>query len=79
MRYLSEDGQVFNSEKECSIHEAAIKKAESDKKNLEEQKKDIERLMNLVDEANNKVSEMEQAVEAYEKKWKISFGDVFLK
>lgn len=74
MRYLSEDGKVFNSEKECNEHEIEIKKQETESKKVAEQRKDLEDLMNLVEKTNKMIDEMDNAMTAYEKKWGVSFG-----
>lgn len=55
MRYISEDGKVFNTEMECLDHEKVLK-AEEDKKNKAAKEKE-ERYQALVDKQNKIIAE----------------------
>lgn len=55
MRYISEDGKVFNTEMECLDHEKILK-AEEDKKTKAAKEKE-ERYKALVDQQNKIIAE----------------------
>lgn len=79
MRFLSEDGKLFNTEDECIEHEKSVKKEkeqkekEAEQAKKAEQAKDLKQIMNLLDEVNKKMEELDEATSGYEKKYGVSF------
>lgn len=61
MRYISDDGKVFNTEQECCEHEQRIRKAKEDeriyKEKLESERKT---LMNQICQKRKELSELSQ-------------------
>ena len=72
MRYISEDGKVFNTEMECLDHEKVLK-AEEDKKNKAAKEKE-ERYKALVDKQNKIIAE-EKEFAAMQKSYLEDYGD----
>lgn len=76
MRFLSEDGKLFNTEEECKEHEESLKKQkekEAEELKRAEQAKDLKKVMDQLEEVNKKMDELNEAIERYEKKYKVSF------
>ena len=79
MRFLSEDGKLFNTEDECIEHEESVKKEkeqkekEAEQAKKAEQAKDLKQIMNLLDEVNKKMEELDEMTSKYEKKYGVSF------
>ena len=72
MRFLSEDGKVFNTEEECKEHEKSV----NESKKAAEAREDIMHLSKLLDEMQKVYDELEDAMDKYEKKYGTSFGDL---
>lgn len=69
MKFLSEDGKVFNSEEECKAHESSIKNKEEEIKKKKEHEEDLYCLIKLLEEMQSKSDELDKAIKEYEKKW----------
>lgn len=61
MKYISNDGKVFNTEQECCEHEQKIEKNRIRKEQLE-----MDRL-NRLDKINKKYEELQNLLSEYEK------------
>ena len=76
MKYLSDDGKVFNTQEECNDYESQIKRREVEakarQKLLEENKK------SRYEEIQNKNEELERLIDSYERDYglRISFGNL---
>ncbi len=67
MRYISEDGKVFNTEQDCLEHENSVKKRIEEER-IKKEQTEIER-KKLLKEVNNLYSTLEEKVREYEKKY----------
>ncbi len=56
MRYLSDDGNVFNTEQECCEHEQKIRKEKANK----EQREELQKIKNVYEELEKLALEYEQ-------------------
>ena len=65
MKYMSNDGKVFNTEQECCEHEQQI---EMDK--VRKEKLETERL-NRLDVINKKYEELQRLISEYEKDYSV--------
>lgn len=65
MRYLSDDGKVFNTEQECCEYEQNVKKQRTEKELLE--KKRQEKLSII----NKKYEELQKLLSDYEKEYSV--------
>jgi len=60
MRYISEDGKVFNTEQECCEHEQCIRNSRLEKEQFEmERKKLLKEIQELYDALDKKINEYE--------------------
>lgn len=66
MRYISDDGRVFNTEKECYEYEKHIQDEEDKRIKLEEQRR------SELDEINRKYDELHDLISNYKQK----YGDI---
>lgn len=61
MRYISDDGKVFNTEQECFEHEQQIKKAEEAERIKKEQlESERKTLMNQICQKHKELNELAQ-------------------
>ena len=74
MRFLSEDGKLFNTEAECKEHEAEINKKKQEDERSKEQEQDIKNLTKMMAEVTEMMDKVNVAIENYEKKWGVNFG-----
>lgn len=65
MRYISDDGKVFDTEQECCKHEQLLESEKAKKEKLE-----IER-RNKLDAINKKYEELQNLVSEYEKDFSV--------
>lgn len=79
MRYLSEDGKLFNTEDECKEHEDKIKKekeeAENAKMKEKEESQALLSLMKKLDDLRAIYNDLEEEMDKYEKTFNTSFRD----
>lgn len=70
MRYISDDGKVFNTEQDCLEHENSVKKRIEEER-IKKEQTEIERkeLLKVLKEVNNLYSTLEEKVCEYEKKY----------
>lgn len=61
MRYISDDGKVFNTEQECCEHEQRIKKERINREKLELEKQ------NRLEVINKKYEELQKLISEYSK------------
>lgn len=61
MRYISDDGKIFNTEQECCEHEQRVEKQKAEKEKLEKERKDS------LDIINKKYEELQRLLSEYEK------------
>lgn len=61
MRYISDDGKVFNTEQECCEYEQRVKKQRTKRERLEKERQD--RLSTI----NKKYEELQKLLSEYEK------------
>lgn len=73
MRYISEDGKVFEAEWECLEHENKLKAKEAEKAKAEQEKQ--RRYQEIVDKQNEIVNE-EKKLAAMQKSYLEEFCDV---
>ena len=66
MRYISDDGKVFNTEHECLEHEN-FEKRKAEEERIKKEQAETER-KELLKEINNLYSTLEEKVREYEKK-----------
>ncbi len=73
MRYISDDGKVFNTEKECCEHEQRLNKIREEeivqKQKLESGRK------NLMNQISQKRKELREVTETYYDKFGVSIGE----
>ena len=61
MKYLSEDGKVFNTEQECCEYERQVENQKAKKEHLEKERKDkLNAINQKYEELNNLLSEYEE-------------------
>lgn len=65
MRYLSDDGKVFNTEPECCEHEQQIKKERINREKLELEKQ------NRLEVINKKYEELQKLISEYSKDYDV--------
>lgn len=75
MRFLAEDGKLFNTEEECKEYEAILKKRKQDEEKNKEQENDLKNITEMMAEVTELMDKVNKATEAYEKKWGVSFGN----
>lgn len=73
MRYISDDGKVFNMEQECCEHEQKIKKAEETER-IQKEKLESER-KNMLNQICQKRKELMGLTRTYENKFGITIGE----
>lgn len=61
MRYISDDGRVFNTEQECCEHEQKIEAERVKRDNLEMERQ------NRLDSINKKYEDLQKAISEYRK------------
>lgn len=73
MRYISDDGKVFNTEKKCCEHEQRLNKIREEeivqKQKLESGRK------NLMNQISQKRKELREVTETYYDKFGVSIGE----
>lgn len=73
MRYISDDGKVFNTENECCEHEQRLNKIREEeivqKQKLESGRK------NLMNQISQKRKELREVTETYYDKFGVSIGE----
>lgn len=73
MRYISDDGKVFNTEKECCEHEQRLNKIREEeivqKQKLESGRK------NLMNQISQKRKELREVTKTYYDKFGVSIGE----
>lgn len=74
MRFLAEDGKLFNTEEECRDHEAELNKKKQEDERSKEQEKDLKNLTKMMAEVTEMMDKVNEATDAYEKKWGVNFG-----
>lgn len=68
MRYISDDGNVFNTEQECYEYERHIEKQKIERERLEKERKDrLSAINKKYDELQNLLSEFENLLSEFEK------------
>ena len=67
MRYISDDGKVFNTEQDCLEHENSEKKRIEEER-IKKEQFEIER-KKLLKEVNDLYNTLEEKVDEYEKKY----------
>ena len=65
MKYISEDGKVFNTEQKCCEHEQQI-----EKNRLRKEKLEMER-QNRLDSINKKYEELQNLLSEYERDYSV--------
>lgn len=73
MRYISDDGKVFNTEKECCEHEQRLNKIREEEI-VQKQKLESER-KNLMNQISQKRKELREVTETYYDKFGVSIGE----
>lgn len=73
MRYISEDGKVFNTEGECLDHEHELKEAEVQKAKLAKEKDDR---LKAIYEKQSKIEEAEKELTQMQKSYLEDYCDV---
>lgn len=73
MRYISDDGKVFNTEQECCEHEQQIKKAEEIER-IRKEKLESER-KNLMNQICQKRKELSEVTKIYYGKFGVTMGE----
>ena len=73
MKYISDDGRVFDTEQECCKHEQQIRKAKEDER-IKKEKLESERktLMNQICQKRKELSELTQT---YYDKFGVTMGE----
>lgn len=66
MKYISEDGKVFNTEQECCEYEQKV-----EKERIKREKLEMER-QNRLDSINKKYESLINEISAYEKDYNVS-------
>ena len=61
MRYISDDGKVFNTEQECCVHEQKIEEERVKRDNLEMERQ------NRLDSINKKYEDLQEEISEYRK------------
>lgn len=61
MRYISDDGKVFNTEQECCEHEQKMRDSKAMKERLEEERR------RRICEINKKYEELQKLISEFEK------------
>ena len=72
MRYISDDGKVFNTEQECCEHEQKI-----EKDRISREEKEMER-QNDLDKINRKHKELQDLVFEYKRKYHVMLEGYFI-
>lgn len=67
MRYVSDDGKVFNTEQECVEHENLLKKKANEQR-IKREKMEAER-KKMLNNINTKYASLQKDVYEYEKKF----------
>lgn len=65
MRYISDDGKVFNTEQECCEYEQRVEKQKVEKEKLEKERKD------RLDTINKKYEELQRLLSEYDRDYGI--------
>lgn len=73
MRYISDDGRVFNTEQECYEHEQYVKKAEETER-IKKEKLESER-KTLMDQICQKRKELSELTQTYYEKFGVTMGE----
>lgn len=73
MRYISDDGKVFNTEQECYEHEQQIKKAEEAER-IKKEKLESER-KTLMNQICQKRKELNELTRTYYEKFGVAMGE----
>lgn len=73
MRYISDDGKIFNTEHECCGYEQKIKKAKEDEK-IKEEKLEFER-KNMMNQICQKRKELIDLTKTYESKFGVTIEE----
>lgn len=73
MRYISDDGKIFNTEQECCEHEQQIRKAEETER-IKKEKLEYER-KNMLNQICQKRKELMELTKNYENKFGITIGE----
>lgn len=71
MRYMSDDGKVFNTEQECYEYEEQVKEKTADKERLEAERQ------KKLNEINKKYKELQELISGYEKKYSVRQSPYF--
>lgn len=66
MKYISEDGKVFNTEQECCEYEQKV-----EKERIKREKLEMER-QNRLDSINRKYEDLQKEMSEYEKTYNVS-------
>lgn len=77
MRYISDDGKVFNTEQECCEYERQEKKRLEEEK-LEKERREKERKKRL-DSIKKHHNELLEEIESYEKEYNVTIVSGFYK
>lgn len=73
MRYISDDGKVFNTQQECCEHEQQIKKAEEiERIKIEKLESERKTLMNQICQKRKELSEL---TKIYYEKFGVTMGE----
>ncbi len=71
MRYMSDDGKVFNTEQECYEYEEQVKEKTADKERLEAERQ------KKLNEINKKYKELQELISGYEKEYSVRQSPYF--
>lgn len=78
MKYISDDGKVFNTEQECCEHEQRVKDQKIKRKQLEKERKDRLGIINKkYDELQNLLSEYEKDYGVRQRPYVAPFYEIF--
>lgn len=75
MRYISDDGKVFNTEQECCEHEQEIERLKNEEK-IKRNKLELER-QNMCKEISHKYKELDNLVLEYTRKFPTKYPIYF--
>lgn len=71
MKYMSEDGKVFNSEQECCEHEQKLEVERIRREELEKERQ------NRLDTINKKYEDLQNLISAYKKDYGVKLEGYF--
>ena len=78
MKYISDDGMIFNTECECCEHEQRVKDQKIKRKQLEKERKDRLGIINKkYDELQNLLSEYEKDYGVRQRPYVAPFYEIF--